>query len=74
MDEATTTTIELLLDGRPHAVPAGTTLAGLVASLGHAPNQVTTAVDGLFVARAQRETRVLQPGQTVALFQPIVGG
>ncbi len=66
--------IALVLDGRPHPVPAGTTLAGLVGALGHAPNKVTTAVNGLFVARSQRDACLLQPGDAVLLFQPIEGG
>ena len=66
--------IPLLFDGRPHAAPVGATLADLVASLGHAPNKVTTAVNGMFVARDQRDTCVLQAGDAVLLFQPIVGG
>lgn len=70
----TVTTLPLQLDGRPHAVPAGTTLAALVASLGHAPSAVGTAVNGAFVARAERESRALQPGDAVLLFQPITGG
>lgn len=72
MNELTMTT--LTLDGKPHAVPADTSLAALVASLGHVPNKVSTAVNGLFVPRAQRETCVLQDGDAVLLFQPIVGG
>lgn len=66
--------IEFMLDGKPHTMPAGTTLAALVASLDHAPNKVSTAVNGLFVPRAGRETYVLQAGDAVVLFQPIVGG
>jgi sulfur carrier protein len=66
--------IALTLDGKPHSVPANTSLAALVESLGHVPNKVSTAVNGLFVARAQREACVLQPGDAVLLFQPIVGG
>lgn len=67
-------TIALTLDGKPHSLAAGNTLAALVESLGHAPNKVSTAVNGLFVARAQRESCVLQDGDAVLLFQPIVGG
>lgn len=66
-------TIEVLLDGRPAPVPAGTTLAALLSSLGHAPTGVSTAVNGEFVPRSQRE-RVLAAGDVVLLFQPIVGG
>jgi sulfur carrier protein len=68
------TVIALTLDGKPHPVPAGSNLAALVAALGHAPNKVSTAVNGLFVARGQREAHVLREGDAVLLFQPIVGG
>jgi sulfur carrier protein len=67
-------TVEVLLEGRPHGVLAGTTLAALVASLGHEPNAVTTALNGSFVARDARHAHVLQAGDSVLLFQPIVGG
>ncbi len=65
--------MDILLDGRPTPVAPGTTLAALVASLGHQPAAVSTAVNGDFVPRAQRE-RPLAPGDAVLLFQPIVGG
>lgn len=68
------TLITVQLDGRPHALPTGTTLAALVASLGHAPDTAGTAVNGLFVPRGRREACVLQPGDAVLLFQAIVGG
>lgn len=67
-------TIEVLLEGRPHAVLAGTTLAALVASLGHAQNAVSTAVNDSFVPREARDAQVLRAGDAVLLFQPIVGG
>lgn len=67
-------TIAVLLDGEPHRVLQGTTLAALVASLGHEPTAVTTAVDGSFVARDARDEHVLRAGESVLLFQPIVGG
>ena len=67
-------TIDVLLDGHPRAVPVGSTLAALVHALGHAPDAVGTAVNGLFVPRAARAACVLQPGDAVLLFQPIVGG
>ncbi|MFT3721825.1 sulfur carrier protein ThiS [Pseudorhodoferax sp.] len=65
--------LPIQLDGRPHAVPAGSTLAELVAALGHAPGAVATAVNGEFVARGLRD-RPLREGDAVVLFQPIVGG
>ena len=62
------------LDGQAHAVPAGCSLEALLASLQHPPSAVTTAVNGCFVPRAERERCVLQEGDAVLLFQPIVGG
>ncbi|HNR83500.1 MAG: sulfur carrier protein ThiS [Rubrivivax sp.] len=67
-------TLHILLDGHPHAIPAGSTLADVVASLGHAPEAVSTAVNGAFVARPARATQRLAEGDQVLLFQPIVGG
>lgn len=66
--------IALQLDGRPYSVPANTTLAALVATLGHAPDKVTTAVNGLFMRRDQRASCLLRDGDAVLLFQPITGG
>ena len=71
---ATTTTIALMLDGKPHQVASESTLATLVQSMGHAPNQVSTALNGMFVSREQRGQCLLQDGDAVLLFQPIVGG
>ena len=66
--------ITIELDGQPRRLAAGTTLAQLVEQLGHAPERVSTAVNGDFVARGQRAARVLAEGDAVLLFQPIVGG
>lgn len=65
--------ITIQLDGQPHSIPAATTLAELVAALGHEPQAVSTAINGEFVARAARG-RALAEGDVVLLFQPIVGG
>ncbi len=72
--ESLSSPIELRLDGRPHCLPAGTTLAALIDDLGHAPHEVAAAVNGCFVSRAQRAACTLQSGDAVVLFQPIVGG
>ena len=66
--------ITLLLDGQPHHVPAGSTLAGLVQALGHAPEGIATAVNAQFVPRSARASLQLREGDQVMLFQPIVGG
>ncbi|QTD43741.1 sulfur carrier protein ThiS [Ottowia testudinis] len=65
--------VAIRLDGQPRTLAADTTLADLVAALGHAPEAVSTAVNGEFVARHARG-RLLAEGDAVLLFQPIVGG
>ncbi len=74
MNARHTPTITVLLDGQPQPLPAGTSLAEFVAQLGRASDAVSTAVNGLFVARGQRAACVLLAGDAVLLFQPIVGG
>ena len=49
-------------------------MADSVAELGHAPEAVSTAVNGDFEALGQRAARVLAQDDVVLLFQPIVGG
>ena len=70
----TAAAIALRVDGRAHAVPPGTTLAELVASLGHEPQAVATSIGGRFVARASRAATALKAGDDVLLFKPISGG
>jgi sulfur carrier protein len=69
-----TEALAIRLDGKAHTVPAGSTLAALVQSLGHAPDAVATAVNGDFVPRGQRATQLLRADDAVLLFQPITGG
>lgn len=54
--------------------PDGMTLAHLLESNGIVPEAVATALNGEFVARAQRASTPLHPGDTVLTFQAIVGG
>lgn len=67
-------TVRIQLGEEARELPAGSTLADAVALLGHAPEAVTTAVNGEFVVRVARAARRLQDGDQVLLFQPIVGG
>ncbi|QHJ01577.1 sulfur carrier protein ThiS [Xylophilus rhododendri] len=62
------------LAGRPHRVPEGSSLADLLAALGHAPQACATALNGDFVRREQRHATRLAEGDRVVLVQPIVGG
>ena len=54
--------------------PEGLTLSALLTEHGVNAEQVATAVNSEFVPRTQRETTLLQPGDTVLTFQAIVGG
>jgi sulfur carrier protein len=67
-------TFTVILNGEPVALPDGTTLAALITQRGLSPEAVGTAVNGRHVLRAARTERMLIDGDTVTLFQPIVGG
>lgn len=60
--------------GETRRLPPGSTLADLVAALGHAPTAVATAVNGQFVARDARPQQRLADGDRVHCFKPITGG
>ncbi len=62
------------VNGEPRTLPDDTTLAELLVDLGHEPESIAVAVNGDFVPRASRATRVLRSGDQVACFKPIVGG
>ena len=66
--------MKIHVNGDPVELPEGTTLAELLPRLGHTPEAVGSAVEGRHVPRAARSTRVLADGESVTLFQPIVGG
>ncbi len=66
--------VRITLDGQAHDLPAGSSLADLLASLGHGEDAVATAVNQSFVPRSQRATTLLRPGDQVLFFQAIVGG
>lgn len=69
-----TATITIRLEDQPMTVEAGSTLAQLVQQLGHAEQDVSTAVNGQFVARSARAGLALQAQDQVLIFQAIVGG
>lgn len=66
--------IQIRVDDKSMTVAPGSTLHSLVQSLGHDANRVTTAVNGHFVPRPARASAQLHEGDSVVLFQPIVGG
>ena len=65
---------QITLNGEPRAIREETTLADLLAALGHAPQSLATAVNGEFVPRDARAGVRLREGDAVFTFQPITGG
>jgi sulfur carrier protein len=74
VDAETPGAVAIVVNGVQRHVPAGTTLAGLIQGLGRSPEMVATAVNDRFVPRGARQAVVLTAGDTVACFEPIVGG
>ncbi len=66
--------MSITVNGQPREVPAGSSLADLVAQLADTPQALATAVNQEFVARDARAARLLQAGDQVFTFQPITGG
>ncbi|MDZ4310497.1 MAG: sulfur carrier protein ThiS [Cypionkella sp.] len=61
------------VNGVPHQVQAHT-LQQVLAELGHAAAPVATAVNGSFVAAANRAQIALQPGDRIEVLSPMQGG
>jgi len=66
--------ITVHVGGEARQLTPGSTLAELVAALGHDPAAVATAVNGEFVARGTRSQHVMADGDQVHCFKPITGG
>ena len=66
--------IAITLNGEAQPLPAGNSVADLLAHHGVAPEAVATAVNGVFIARGERAHTVLHEGDAVFTFQPITGG
>jgi sulfur carrier protein len=67
-------TLDVVVNGQAHTLRASSTLADLIGQLGHAPESIATAINGEFVARGQRDARVVRDGDRVTCFQTITGG
>ena len=70
VQEAVTVTV----NGVPQHIEPGSSVADLLAQMGHAPEAVAVAVDAVFVPRSLRAEHLLSGGEQVTCFQPIVGG
>ncbi len=52
----------------------GSSLAAVIAQLKLAPEQCATAINGQFVARNERDMRLLFADDHIMTFEPITGG
>ena len=68
------TDIHITLNGEARQLPAGSTLADVLATSGQPAASFASAVNGAFVARDARETTPLADGDAVFTFQAITGG
>jgi sulfur carrier protein len=66
--------IELTLNGEPVSVPAGTTVADLVAARLSTQKGVAVAVDRTVVPRSAWSSTTLGPGAEVELVGAVAGG
>ena len=66
--------MQIFLNGVAHTCPDQISLAAFLDSLGIASTSCATAVNQVFIARAQRQHTVLEPDDQVMTFEPITGG
>ncbi len=65
--------MKIRIDGEPAETDCSD-VASLLASLGHAPEAVATAVNGCVVPRHERAATPLAEGDAVEIVVPMVGG
>jgi thiamine biosynthesis protein ThiS len=66
--------VEIILNGAPHRVAAGTTIAELVGELGGSPGGLAVAVDREVVPRSRWGDVVVEGGTTVEVVSAAAGG
>jgi sulfur carrier protein len=66
--------IRIQLNGRPHVLPAGHSVARLIRDLGLATEQVAVERNRALVGRAQHERTVLEDGDRVEIVTHVGGG
>jgi len=74
MSDAARETREVEVNGRPVALPAGSTVAALVEELGFAGRRVAVAVNREVVPRSQYPGRTLEAGDRIEILQAVGGG
>jgi sulfur carrier protein len=66
--------MEVRVNGTPHAVADGATVADLLAVLGMPASGIAVAVDGEVCTRAWHGRTVLAPGADVEILTAVQGG
>jgi len=66
--------MEVRVNGSPHAVADGATVADLLASLGMPASGIAVAVDGEVCTRTWHDRTVLAPGADVEILTAVQGG
>jgi len=72
--EGTQTLLEVVLNGEPHRVPEGSTVADLVAGLGRDPRTVAVERNGDLVPRARFAETLLGAGDRLEVVHFVQGG
>jgi sulfur carrier protein len=62
------------LNGRPHELPEGTTVAGMITSVTGSAHGSAAVVDGEVVPRSAWSDVALREGQSVELITAVQGG
>lgn len=70
----TATSLEILLNGEPHRLPAGATVLDLVAGLGRDPRTVAVERNGEIVRRAEYGATALAAGDRLEVVHFVQGG
>ena len=72
--ETATAFLEVVLNGEPHQVPSGATVADLVAGLGRDPRTVAVERNGDLVPRARFAETPLATGDRLEVVHFVQGG
>jgi thiamine biosynthesis protein ThiS len=72
--ETATAFFDVVLNGEPHRVPEGSTVADLVAALGQHPRTVAVERNGELVPRARFEETPLGAGDRLEVVHFVQGG
>ena len=66
--------IGFLLNGEPHQVPEGTSVAALLECLGLPADRVAVELDREIVRQARRDATVINPGASIEVVEFVGGG